>query len=202
MRKLLPFFIIILFLGGCKSSSKQLESGNYDAALQKSAKKIRKKPGDFEEVDTFNDAYRLAYNKDETEVNRLKQEGNPANWGKIFQIYVRMKGRQDLAASLPPVGINYTERDYSGEMSTAKNNATEYAYAKGDELMAKNNRFEARKAYARYNEAKKYNPNYKDVKEKAAAAKKAGTTNIFFRIQDNASITAPQAMMQEIQSIV
>ncbi len=201
MRQIVPIFIIIFFLASCKSSSKQLETGNYDAALRKSAKKIKKKPGDFEEVDTFNDAYRMAYNKDDVEVNRLKQEGNPSNWGDIYIIYVRMKGRQDLAASLPPVGINYIERDYSGEISTAKTNATEYAYAKGDELMAKNDRFEARKAYRRYSEAKKYNPNYKDVKEKVVAAKKAGTTNVFFRIEDNSSITAPQAMMQEIQNV-
>lgn len=201
MKKLIPLLLVILYLVSCKSSSKQLESGNYDAALQKSAKKIKKDPGKFEEVDVFNNAYRLAYNQDEAEVNRLKQEGNPANWGKIYNVYMRMKGRQDLAASLPPVGINYTERDYTADIANAKQNATEYAYAKGDELMAKNDRMEARKAYDQYSEAMKYNPDYKDVKEKTEAAKRAGMTNIFFRIEDNAEVTIPQSMMQEIQNI-
>ncbi len=201
MKKLLFICLVTLFIVSCKSSSKQLASGNYDAALKKSAKKIKKNPGKFEEVDTFNDAYRLAYDRDNTEVNRLKQEGNPANWGRIYQLYVAMKGRQDLAASLPPVGINYTERDYTGEIATAKSNATEYAYAKGDELMSKNTREDARLAYKRYNEALKYNSDYKDVKEKVKQAKLAGTTNVFFRIEDNTKVLVPKALMEEIQNI-
>lgn len=201
MKKLLFLFISISFLIACSSSSKKLESGNYDAALKKSAKKIRKSPGKFDEVNTFNAAYKGAYNKDNAELNRLKQQGNPANWSKIYKIYVRMKGRQDLAASLPPVGIEYQERDYDSEILTAKNNATEYAYAKGDELMAKNDRMEARKAYNFYKEAKSYISDFKDVDQKIELAKKAGITNVFFRIEDNAEMLVPQEMMQEIQSI-
>lgn len=201
MKKLLFLFIIINVIISCSSSSKKLEKGNYDAALNQSAKKIRKSPGKFEEVNTFNAAYKAAYNKDNAELKRLKQQGNPENWSKIYRIYIRMKGRQDLASSLPPVGLEYKERDYDSEILTAKNNATEYAYAKGDELMAKNDRMAARKAYDRYKEAKSYNSDFKDVNQKIEEAKKAGVTNIFFRIEDNAEMLVPQEMMQEIQNI-
>ncbi len=201
MKKILSLLAIVTFLVSCKSSSKHLESGNYDAALQKSAKKIEKSPGKFEEVDIFNTSYKLAYAQDKAEVDRLKQQGDPANWSKIYQLYVKMNERQNLAASLPPVGINYQERDYSGELSTAKNNAMEYAYAKGDEFMAKNNRMDARKAYDSYSEAKRYDENFKDVKRKTAIAKQAGMTNVFFRIEDNAAVQVPTELMQEIQNI-
>ena len=201
MKKLILLLSIVGFLLACSSSSKKLASGNYDAALKKSAKKIKKNPGKFEEVDTFNAAYDGAYNKDNTEVNRLKQLGDPANWSKIYSIYVRMKGRQDLAASLPPVGINYTQRDYDSEITTARLNATEYAYAKGDEHMAKNDRLEARKAFNRYKEAKRFTPDIRDVNQKIVGAKAAGITNVFFRIEDNAAVLVPKEMMQEIQNI-
>lgn len=201
MKKILYCFVIISILTSCASSSKKLESGDYDSALKKSAKKIRKSPGKFEEVNTFNAAYKGAYNKDNAEIVRLKQQGNPANWSKIYKVYMRMKGRQDLAASLPPVGLEYQERDYDSEILTAKNNATEYAYAKAEELMAKNDRMEARKAYSFYQEAKGYSPDFKDVDEKMIAAKKAGMTNVFFRIEDNAEVLVPQKMMEEIQNI-
>lgn len=201
MKKILYCFVIISILTSCASSSKKLESGDYDSALRKSAKKIRKSPGKFEEVNTFNAAYKGAYNKDNAEIVRLKQQGNPANWSKIYKVYMRMKGRQDLAASLPPVGLEYQERDYDSEILTAKNNATEYAYAKAEELMAKNDRMEARKAYSFYKEAKGYSPDFKDVDEKMIAAKKAGMTNVFFRIEDNAEVLVPQKMMEEIQNI-
>ena len=201
MKNFLLIITTVTFLLSCSSSAKKLESGNYDAALNKSAKKIRKNPGKFEEVNTFNAAYKGAYNKDNSEITRLKQQGNPANWSKIYQIYTRMKGRQDLAASLPPVGISYQERDYDSEIATAKQNATDYAYAKAEELMAANDRMKARQAFDRYNEVKRYNANYKDVNEKIAIARKAGMTNVFFRIEDNAEMLVPKEMMQEIQNI-
>jgi len=201
MKNIFYCIILISILSSCASSSKKLESGDYDAALRKSAKKIRKSPGKFEEVNTFNAAYKAAYNKDNAEIIRLKQQGNPANWSKIYKTYVRMKGRQDLATSLPPVGLEYQERDYDTEILTAKSNATEFAYAKGVELMAKNDRMEARKAYTYFKEAKSYNPNFKDVDEKIILAQKAGLTNIFFRIEDKAEVIVPQEMMEQIQNI-
>ena len=61
MRKLLPFLLIAILFAACKSSTKQLERGDYDAALQKSAKKIKRNPSkNAEEVYIFNDAYRMA----------------------------------------------------------------------------------------------------------------------------------------------
>ena len=44
MRTILSFLIITFLFTGCKSSSKQLERGDYDAALQKAAKKIKRNP--------------------------------------------------------------------------------------------------------------------------------------------------------------
>ena len=199
MKKLLLAFITLTILISCSSSSKHLVSGNYDAALQKSAKKIRKNPDKFDEVDTFNDAYRMAYNKDNAEVNRLKQLNNPANWSKIYSIYVRMNKRQDLAASLPPVGISYEQRDFHSEIATAKTNATEYAYNKGVELLATYDRDDARLAYNKFKEAQGFNADYKDVRAKLKEAKMNGTTNIFFRVEDNTTTTAPENLLVSIQ---
>ena len=91
MRNLFILFLTLSTFIACKSSSKHLAKGDYDAAMQKSAKKIMKDAGDFEEVDVFNDAYRMAYIQDNAEVTRLKKQGNPANWATLFTIYTRMK---------------------------------------------------------------------------------------------------------------
>ncbi len=201
MRKIIPVFIVISFLVSCASSSKELATGDYDAALKKSAKKIQRNPGKFEEVEIFNDAYRMANKRDNAEINQLKQQGDPANWGKIYRLYLNLKKHQDLALSLPPVGVEFKEVDYTSELNVAKTNAAEYAYAKGNELMAKSDRMEARKAYDYYRESKSYINDFKDIDQKIAEAKKAGVTNIFFRIEDNAEMLVPQKMMQEIQNI-
>ena len=201
MKKYITVFILIASIIACKSSSKKLEKGDYDSAMDISAKKIMKDPGKFEEVDVFNDAYRLANAKDITEINQLKQIGDPANWSKIFFLYSNLIRRQELAAKLPPVGINYDKTDYSKDIENARNQATVYAFEKGNELLLTNNRFDARKAFNLFMEAKKFTPNYPLVDEKIAKAKYFGTTNVFFRIEDNADIVAPKAMMDNVQSI-
>ena len=59
MKKIIAILIIAVLFASCKSSTKQLERGDYDAALQKSAKKIKRNPGkNADEVWVFNDAYR------------------------------------------------------------------------------------------------------------------------------------------------
>jgi len=201
MKKLIVFLTAIIFLVACKSSSKQLETGNYDAALQKSAKKIKKNPVDFEEVTVFNNAYRLAYAKDETEVNRLKSMGNPANWRRIYTIYLRMNKRQNLAASLPSAGVNYQKRDFNDEIVAAKDNATAYAYDQGILLLAKNDRFEARQAYDFFGEVQRYNPSYKDINDQLKIAKLKGTTNAFYRVENNTGLRLTKYMLTDLQNI-
>ncbi|HLU84529.1 MAG TPA: hypothetical protein VKZ45_03585 [Vicingaceae bacterium] len=201
MKRTILLFTIVALLFACASSSKKLEKGDYDAAMQISAKKIMKDPGKFEEVDVFNDAYRMANNKDKSEIDRLKQVGDRANWGKIYQLYNNLKRRQELAATLPPVGINYDNENYTSEIENAKNQAAMYAYEKGNELLQSGNRFEARKAHAFFIEANNYIPNYQDVNERINAAKILGTTNVYFEIADNSGIVAPKAMMDDIQSM-
>lgn len=201
MKQILLFTLSTILFFGCKSSSKQLEKGNYDAAMETSAKKIKKDPTKFEEVDVFNNAYKMAYLKDNTEVQRLKKMGDPANWSQIFVIYTRMNKRQDLAMTLPPVGINYEQQDFISEIENARNKAAEYAYAKGVELLAKNDKLLARTANQRFVEAKSYIPNFKDVDDKITESRFKGTTNVFFTIEDKSQTLVPKAMMEELQAI-
>ncbi len=202
MKNVILILITIVFFAGCKSSTKQLERGDYDAALEKSAKKIKRKPGkNLDEVWVFNDAYKMASTRDEETILKLKRKGDPSLWAKIYQIYVKMDKRQNLAISLPPVGIEFEEKNYKPGINNAKLKATEYAYAKGTQLLKIDNRFEARKAYYRFLEVKLYNKHYKDVDEKLAEAKFKGITNVFFSIEDHSQVIAPQGLMAEIQQI-
>lgn len=202
MRTVLSFLIITFLFVGCKSSSKQLERGNYDAALQKSAKKIKRNPSkNDDEVWVFNDAYNMANNRDNDAILRLKKKGDPALWGAIYRTYLKMDNRQNLAISLPPVGIEFTEVNYTPEINNTKAKAAEYAYAKGVQLLAIDNRFDSRKAHSRFLEVKTYEKNYKDVDDKLAEAKFLGTTNVYFKIVDNSQVVAPARLIQEIQRI-
>ena len=202
MKKIIPILITTVLIASCKSSTKQLERGDYDAALQKSAKKIKRNPGkNADEVWVFNDAYKMATTRDEEAIVRLKRKGDPALWAKIYQTYLKMDRRQNLAISLPPVGIEFNEKDYTTGLNNAKLKAAEYAYAKGDQLLKIDNRFEARKAHARFLEVKRYDQYYKDVDAKLAEAKFKGITNVFFKIEDHSRVVAPHGLIAEVQRI-
>jgi hypothetical protein len=202
MKRILPFVIIALLFTACTSSIKQLEQGDYDAALQKSSRKIKRNPGkNFDEVVIFNDAYNMATQRDNKAILRLKTKGDPSLWAKIYQIYLKMDTRQNLAISLPPVGIEFDEQNYTPKINNAKLKAAEYAYAKGEQLLKLENRFEARKAHAKFLEAKRYHRQYKEVDNKLAEAKFKGITNVFFSIEDHSKVVAPQGLIQEVQRI-
>ena len=143
----------------------------------------------------------MATKRDEETIHRLKSKGDPSLWSKIHQIYLKMDKRQNIAISLPPVGIEFDEQNYSTKINDAKLKAAEFAYAKGEQLLKLESRFEARKAYAKFVEAKKYHSQYKDVDNKLAEAKFKGITNVFFSIEDHSKVVAPQGLIQEIQRI-
>jgi len=202
MKTILSFLIITFLFVGCKSSSKQLERGDYDAALQKAAKKIKRNPSkNDDEVWVFNDAYNMATVRDNDAILRLKRKGDPALWREIYRTYLKMDNRQNLAISLPPVGIEFTEVNYTPEINNAKAKAAEYAYAKGVQLLAIDNRLEARKTHRRFLEVKTYDQHYKDVDNQLAEAKFKGTTNIYFKIVDNSQVVAPTGLIEEVQRI-
>lgn len=201
MKKILAVLVSALFLAGCASSSKELETGDYDAALKKSAKKIKKNPSKYEEVDIFQDAYRMANKRDNADIARLKQQGNPANWAQIYRIYTRLKQHQDLALSLPPVGVTFEEKDYTNDLLEAKSGAANYAYSQGEELMAKGDQMSARKAHAKYSEAKGYLPDFRDVDAKIALAKQMGMTNVFYRVENLSGVVVPNEMIGNLQAM-
>jgi len=202
MKNRIALFLMVLIFIGCKSSSKELALGAYDAALEKAAKKIKKHPQKAdEEVGVFNDAYLMATTRDEDELLRLKKKGDPALWAKIFQRYLQMNKRQDLAKSLPDVGIKIKVQDYKKELDNARLKAAEYAYAKGVLLMSSGNRFDARTAYSRFMEVKGYEESYKDVAKKISEAQQQGMTNIYLQIENQSNKILPLALIDELQTI-
>ena len=61
MKRIVPvIFILTILLSGCGSSKKQLQKGNYDAAIQKAVKQLRKDKTDAKQIDILEQAYKVA----------------------------------------------------------------------------------------------------------------------------------------------
>jgi hypothetical protein len=200
-------FSAIFILTGCISSKKYLDRGQYDMAIQKSVKKLKKKPSNTKEIEVLQRAYQLANNSDKEKINYLKLEGNPDIWEDVYAIYMRMKTRQDLVKTLPqlwlpggrPVKFDFV--NYDEEIVSAKRKAAEYYYAKGISLLQKNTREAAREAYYSFMNVKKFFKDYKDTDAKISEAINKGTSYVLFRMENNSGTIIPQAFQDEMFKI-
>ena len=131
MKKIAYLLAIIFVMTSCVSSKKQLQKGNYDAAIQKSVKKLIKKQDDKDEILILDKAYNIANEQDLSRVKYLKMESNPNTWDEILNHYLRLKNRQTLVRTVLPLRmprrtIDYKYFDYDREIVEAKHNAAEF----------------------------------------------------------------------------
>ena len=94
MKRIVPvIFILTILLSGCGSSKKQLQKGNYDAAIQKAVKNLRKDPNDAKQINILSQAYKVSNDQDNERVRFLKMEGKPNNWDEIYLVYKALNDR-------------------------------------------------------------------------------------------------------------
>ena len=204
--------IICLFFSAymisCSSSSKMMKSGNYDAAIQKSVKKLKHKKQNDKEIIVLEESYQKANDRDRQSIAFLKKEGKPDNWDPIFAIYSKLAQRQENIKPLLPLHIAGQSRDahfdivnYSDEIIQAKKNATEYFYAHALALLEKNNKSDARKAYSELQRVKSYSSNYKDVDKELIRAKNMGISYVLFKMKNTTGVPLPPSFEDELTKI-
>lgn len=139
-RNLLLIIALSVILSGCGSSKKQLERGNYDAAIAGAVKQLRKDQDDSKQIATLERSYNIANEQDLERIRFLKMEGRDQNYDEIYQIYARLNNRQSLVRTVLPLKsgsrtIEFPYVDYVQEMIAAKRKSADFYYAHGMELM-------------------------------------------------------------------
>ena len=161
-------FILTIILSGCGSSKKQLEKGNYDAAIQKAVKQLRKDSKDVKQIDILSQAYKVSNEQDIERIRTLKMEGKPNNWDEIYLVYKSLNDRQSLVRTVTPLNANgrsvdFSYVDYVPDMVNAKRKAADFYYAHGTDLMKSNIKESYRQAYAEFLRAKEYVGDYEGI---------------------------------------
>jgi len=104
MKKTLTLlFVAALLMSGCGSSKKQLESGNYDAAIGVAVKELRKNPNSEKDILSLERAMPIVMEQDNERIRFLKMEGKPGSWDEIYLIYKKMNDRQALVRTVTPL---------------------------------------------------------------------------------------------------
>ena len=132
MKKFHYFLVLAVILSSCGSSTKYLERGNYDAAIDKSVKVLLKNPDKTKEITTLQTSYALANQKDQDAINQLKMSGQPDIYDEIHYRYSRLHDRQEVVERLPERvldNMGFRHVDYNETMAESKKKAAAFLYA-------------------------------------------------------------------------
>ena len=197
---------LTIILSGCGSSKKQLQRGNYDAAIATAVKDLRKDSDDEKQIDILERSFRVVTEQDNERIRFLKMEGRPQNWDEIYLIYKRMSDRQSLIRTVMPLSIGnrqveFPYVDYMPEMINAKRESADYYYNHGIELMNSGLKDSYRQAYFEFIRAKEYVGDYEGIDNKIIEAKYQGMSRVFVSLQNTTMIVFPKEFEEDLLTV-
>jgi hypothetical protein len=207
MKRIVPFiFILTILFSGCGSSKKQLQKGNYDAAIDKAVKQLRRDPKDEKQILILDQSYRVANEQDQERVRFLKMEGRPNNWDEIFLVYKALSDRQSLVRTVTPLNlkgrsIDFPYVDYMPDMVNAKRKAADFYFSHGTDLMKSGIKENYRQAFAEFIRAKQYVGDYEGIDSKIQEAQYQGMSRVFVSVQNSSIIKFPKEFEQDLLAL-
>jgi hypothetical protein len=204
--KKIAYLLAIIIVTSCASSKKQLQKGNYDAAIEKSVKKLIKKPDDKDEILILDKAYNIANEQDLSRVKYLKLESNPGRWDEILNHYIRLKNRQTrvrtvLPLRMPRRTIDYEYFDYDREIVEAKHNAAEFFFVHGQKLMGNNNKESYREAYYEFMKVKEYWGDYENIDQLINESHYLGMSRVLVTIENKTHLKLSEEFKKDLLAI-
>ncbi len=202
IRNLCILILSTTLLTGCASSEKLLQRGQYDKAIEKSVKKLRKKPSNDKELYVLKEAYSKANGFDLDQIAFLEKEDRSDNYLEIYNLYQRLARRQDRVKTLPSQLLNQFEIvNYDDELIASKEQAAEVSYQNGLDYLARGDRESARMAYYEFERVRSFYTDYKKVDAKIQEALFLGTNQVLYVIENNSEVLLPERFDEELRKI-
>ena len=203
--------ITVLFLAlsscvGRKQIEKQLNTGNYDQAINNALKKLEtnknaKRKQDY--VLMLRDAYYKVVEDNHYRINQLKQDGNPEYYETIYNLYTRLDSRQNSIKSVLPLQINgktikFKFNNYTSDIIDYKSKVSDYKYSQAIQLLSTSDKYNAREAYGLLEDIERINPNFKDVRSLMDQAHFKGTDFVIVSIKNETNQIVPTRLEEEL----
>ena len=206
MRKLFAVLLSVLLLSGCGSTTRKLQQGNYDAVIDKTTKKLIRKP-DAKDAADMDRAFQLANERDLSRIKFLKMENNPDNYDEIFNRYNMLKQRQRKIRTVTPLTVegktyDYPYVDYDAEMIEAKRKAADYFYDNGKGLLENAlEKEDYREAYYQLSTASEYSGGqFPDIDELIYEARMKGISRVIVEVVNKSPLNLPQQVEEDLIS--
>ena len=206
MKKIIAYLIALLLLSGCGSTTKKMQQGNYDAVIDKTVKKLIRKPNADDAAD-MDRAYHLANERDLERIRYLVAENNPDNYDEVFNRYNMLKERQRRVRSVTPLEVEgrtyqYAYVDYDAEMIAAKKKAADYFYDNGKSLLDNAlQKTDYRDAYYQLNKAAEYSGGqFEDIDEMIYEARIKGISRVIVQVTNQTPLKLPPQVEEDLIS--
>ncbi|UXP31217.1 hypothetical protein N6H18_12745 [Reichenbachiella agarivorans] len=179
------YFLIISMLGfACGSAKKLYEQGDYYQAVLKSADKLRKNPDHSKTKAALREAYPMAVNDLLDQVRRA-EVSNPmfANTESVYIFEKLNRMYDEIKRSPGALKVIPNPTSYYQQLAQSKLAAAEEQYAEGIKELNVGRRANAKIAYAYFQMANKFEPNYKDVQDKIEEAYSSAILTVLAQLQ-------------------
>ncbi|MEQ9440889.1 MAG: hypothetical protein RIG62_17715 [Cyclobacteriaceae bacterium] len=180
----LSILLAMIFVVQCTSSKKLLEQGNYYEAVIKATEKLRKSPNNKKAQAALRQAYPLAIDYLLDDIRRVEKTNDAQRWSTTATIYQQLNGMYEAIQTSPQARrVVSNPRSFYEQYGVVKNKAAQEQYTAGERELRKNTIESARQAYWHFQQARQYVAGYKNVDQKLAEAKDAGTLRVVVETQ-------------------
>jgi hypothetical protein len=205
MKKVLPLFILTVFLISCSSVKKTQQAinyGNYDEAINIALKNLRTnktKKGNQSYVLMLEEAFAKAVSRDKEKIKFLKEDDNSSNLESIYNLYLLLNNRQNNVKPLLPLPIlndgrnaKFKFEDYSSNILNSKNKLSEYLYNHAkNQLTSSLNKLDFRSIYNDLKYLDHINPNFKKTNLLLKEAHYKGTDFVYVTLENKTNKIIP-----------
>ena len=177
---IIAIFIIAGFVSCKTTGQRALTKGNYYTACIQAIEKLRSSPDNGKAMEALAQAYPLAVNYTEMEVDRLlAATSDNIRHQKIFDLYGSMN---DVAVQISrsPAALRVIPNAYyyNDELETARSRAAEECYQLAETNLRAGNRVAAKQAHQQFVKTNTIIPGYRDVVNKIQEAKWQATLKV------------------------
>lgn len=199
--------VISLLLFSCSRAQMHLKNGNYQAAIEVGAKKMKTNPKKADKtILAIERAFKIEKSRILDKVNQLKIEGNPENWISIYNLYKQLDQYQNVLKPVLPMFIKKEFRNadidlinIDQELADTKLKAAEYLYVEAERLLATDSKINAREAYGRFKKVKELQSNFRDVNSRITESFNKGQNHIIVHYTNDTRLIIPEEFMNNLK---
>lgn len=201
------FIALVIFLfAGCAGSSRMIQHGQYDAAIERSVHRLKRNPDNQREILNLERAYRIVNEQNYERIRFLIAGDNPENLLEVVDLYHRMKRRQTLVRTVTPLElpdriVQFPYVDYDERIISAQRGAAEFHYNRALELMARNDRQAYREAWHNLSIVQEIAGNYRDVDELMLESYHKGLSRALVAVQNHTHLNLPEEYKQQLLTV-